>query len=99
MLSKYLSHFHVTSGYPRDLAHDLSEGMTPVEFVHCCFSLLISKQYFTFEKCNNLIQNFEYKWAEKTNRPHATPHTFSFKLKKQKQKKQRWNAHESWALL
>lgn len=77
---KNLSHFHVTVGYPPDVAHDLLEGIIPVELAHC-FSLLISKKYFTLEKLNNLIQNFEYKWADKTNRPHAIPQTFSVKKK------------------
>lgn len=77
-LSKNLSHFHVTAGHPPDLAHDLLEGIIPVELAHC-FSLLILKKYFNLEKLNNLIQTFEYKWADKTNRPHAIPQTFSVK--------------------
>lgn len=80
ILSKNLSHFHVTAGYAPDVAHDLLEGIIPVELAHC-FSFLISKKYFTLEKLNNLIQNFEYKWADKTNRPHAIPQTFSLKKK------------------
>lgn len=92
VLSKNLSHFHVTAGYPPDVAHDLLEGIIPVELAHC-FSLLISKKYFTLEKLNNLIQNFEYKWGDKTNRPHAIPQTFLVK------KNIGGNAHENWSLL
>nr|XP_055065480.1 uncharacterized protein LOC129447733 isoform X2 [Misgurnus anguillicaudatus]XP_055065481.1 uncharacterized protein LOC129447733 isoform X2 [Misgurnus anguillicaudatus] len=92
VLSKNLSHFHVTAGYPPDLAHDLFEGIIPVELAYC-FSLLISKKYFSLEKLNNLIQTFEYKWADKTNKPHTIPQTFSVK------KSIGGNAHENWALL
>ena len=65
ILSKNLTHFHVTAGYPPDVAHDLLEGIVHLELAHC-FCLLISKKYFTLEKLNNLIQNFEYKWGDKT---------------------------------
>lgn len=92
ILSKNLAHFHVTAGYPPDVAHDLLEGIIPVELAHC-FSLLISKKYFNLEKLNNLIQNFEYKWGDKTNRPHTIPQTFSVK------KSIGGNAHENWSLL
>ena len=37
VLSKALSHFHLTAGYPPDLAHDLFEGIIPVELAHCFF--------------------------------------------------------------
>lgn len=92
VLSKNLTHFHVTTGYPPDVAHDLLEGIVPVELAQC-FSLLISKKYFTLEKVNNLIQNFDYKWGDKTNRPHTIPQTFSVK------KSIGGNAHENWSLL
>lgn len=82
----------MTAGYPPDIVHDLFEGVVPVELAHC-FALLISKKYFTLEKLNNLIQNFEYKWGDKTNRPHLIPQTFSGK------KNIGGNARENWALL
>lgn len=90
ILSKNLSRFHVTAGYPPDVAHDLLEGITPMELAFC-FSLLISKIYLTSEKLNNLSQNSEYKWAEKNNRQY---HRIS-QLKKNIGGK----AHKNWSLL
>lgn len=87
-----LVHFPVPAGYLPDIAHDLFEGIIPVELAHC-FSVLISKKFFNFEKLNSLIQDFEYKWGDKTNRPRVIPATFS------SEKNIGGNAHENWALL
>lgn len=51
ILTKSLSHFHVLTGYPPDIAHDIFEGIVPVELAQC-LSLLISKKYLTLEKLN-----------------------------------------------
>lgn len=44
-LSEKLDHFHVTSGYPPDVLHDLLEGIVPVELA-LSFDVLIKKKYF-----------------------------------------------------
>lgn len=92
VLTKSLSHFDVISGFPPDIVHDFFEGIIPVELAEC-LAVLISKKYFTLEKLNSSIQSFDYKWGDKTNRPHVIPHTYSRK------KHIGGNAHENWALL
>ncbi len=92
VFSSYLSHFNVCTGYPPDVAHDIFEGILPVELAHC-LNLLISKKYFTLDKLNESIQKFPYKWTDKSNRPHAIPRTFMLK------KSIGGNAHENWSLL
>lgn len=42
VLSEKLSHFNVTTGFPPDIAHDLFEGIVPVE-ISLCLTVLISK--------------------------------------------------------
>lgn len=91
-LAKSLSFFEVTTGFPPDVAHDLFEGIVPVEFAEC-FGLLLAKKYFTFDDLNKLIQGFPYKWGDKTNRPHLLPRAFLSK------KNIGGNAHENWCLL
>lgn len=92
VFSSYLSHFNVCTGYPPDVAHDIFEGILPVELAHC-LNLLISKKYFTLDKLNESIQKFPYKWTDKSNCPHAIPRTFMLK------KSIGGNAHENWSLL
>lgn len=45
VFTKNLSHFHVVSGFPPVVAHDLFEGIVPVELAYC-LDLLISKVFF-----------------------------------------------------
>ncbi|XP_035848765.1 uncharacterized protein LOC118493311 [Sander lucioperca] len=92
VLTDHLSHFHVSTGYPPDIVHDLFEGVVPVELARC-ISLLISKKYFTLEGLNKLIQTFPYKWGDKTNRPHPVSRFFKTS------NTIGGNAHENWALL
>ncbi|KAL4006537.1 all-trans-retinol 3,4-desaturase [Sarotherodon galilaeus] len=92
VLTENLSHFHVSTGYPPDIVHDIFEGIVPTELARC-ISLLIAKKYFTLDKLNTLIQKFPYKFGDKTNRPHAIPHTYSSK------NTIGGNAHENWSLL
>lgn len=80
VLAESLSFFEVTSGFPPDLAHDLFEGIVPIELAEC-FSLLISKKYITFDGLNKLIKSFPYKWGDKTNRPHLLPRASQSKKK------------------
>lgn len=92
VITKTLAHFSVQTGYPPDIMHDLFEGIVPVKLAQC-LALLISKKYFSLQTLNKSILHFPYKWADKTNRPHVIPHTFST-----------WatiggNAHDNWALI
>lgn len=76
VLTKNLSHFHVIFGYPPDLAHDVFEGIIPVELARC-LKVLISNKYFTLADLNAAILKFPYKWADKTNKPHVVSQSFS----------------------
>lgn len=87
-----LSYFHVVSGYPPDIAHDLFEGIVPVEIARC-LTLLISKKYITLDDINTSILHFEYKWTDKTNKPHTLPQNLTSR------KTIGGNAHENWNLL
>ena len=90
--TKALSYFHVLSGYPPDIAHDLFEGIVPVEISHC-LTLLISKKYITLDDLNSSILHFPYKGTDKTNKPHPLPQNLSGR------KSIGGNAHENWCLL
>lgn len=76
VFTKNLSHFHAIFGYPPDLAHDVLEGIIPVELAHC-LTVLISKKLFTLADLNNALLKFPYKWADKTNKPHVISQSFS----------------------
>lgn len=54
-LTKHLSFFHVSTGYPPYIVH-----VVPVELARC-IGLLISKKKFTLDGLNTLIQTFPYK--------------------------------------
>lgn len=79
ILSKHLSYFDVTTGFPPDIVHDLFEGIVPFELA-LCLSLFIKKKYFTLCTLNEAISSFNFKWADKTNRAH--PLALSFASKK-----------------
>lgn len=46
VFAKRLSHFHLVSGFPPDIAHDLFEGIVPVEVAHCLASLISKKIFY-----------------------------------------------------
>lgn len=92
VFSDSLNYFNVTTGYPPDLAHDLFEGIVPVELAEC-FAVLISKKILSLDRLNELIHSFPYKWSDKTNRPQLVPQTFASRTSVG------GNAHENWCLL
>lgn len=92
VLTKTLSHFCIVTGFPPDVAHDVLEGIVPVELARC-LSLMISKKLFTLDELNKAILSFPYKWSDKTNKPHVVQ-------KNQLGRKTiGGNAHENWALI
>lgn len=91
-LTEHLKHFHVSTGYPPDLVHDLFEGIVPFELA-LCLNILISKKYFSLESLNTRILKFPFKWSDKKNRPHPIPHTYF------RRKTVGGNAHENWCLI
>ncbi len=92
VLTENLNHFHVSTGYPPDLVHNLLEGVVPFELAHC-FSVLISKNYFNLECLNTRILKFPYKWSDKKNQSHIIPRNYSSR------KRIGGNAHENWNLI
>ncbi|XP_030596339.1 uncharacterized protein LOC115787699 [Archocentrus centrarchus] len=92
IFTKHLTHFHVLTGFPPDVAHDALEGVVPVELAYC-LSALISKKFFTIDNLNKAILAFPYKWSDKTNKPHIVPQNLSAR------KTVGGNAHENWSLL
>lgn len=92
VFTKTLSHFHVVSGFPPDIAHDIFEGIVPVELAYCLGSM-ISKRLFTLDDLNKAILAFPYKWSDKTNKPHIVPQSLLVR------KTIGGNAHENWSLL
>jgi len=92
VLTDSLKYFHVLSGYPPDLLHDLFEGIVPLELA-LCLNVLIKKKLFTLFELNGLIGQFPYKWIDKTNRPQSIPLNLSTR------RSIGGNAHENWCLL
>lgn len=80
----------MTESFPPDIAHDLFEGIIPVE-IALCLTVLISKKYFTLANLNEAITTFPFKWTDKT--PHLVPLTFATK------RTIGGNAHDNWSLL
>lgn len=91
-ITERLDHFHVTTGYPPDVMHDLLEGIVPVELA-LCLCVFIKKKYFSLEELNAIIKNFPYKGKDKTNCPTRIVPTFASK------KTIGGNAHENWCVL
>lgn len=70
-LTENLEHFHVVSGYPPDILHDILEGIVPAE-LSLCLTDLIGKRYFTRDMLNQTIRHFNYTFTDKTDRPQMT---------------------------
>lgn len=94
VLTKTLSHFHIVSGFPPDVDHDVHEGIVPFELA-CCLSLMISKKSksFRLDELNKAILAFQYKRLDKTNKPHVV------QKNQLGRKTTGGNAHENWALI
>ena len=77
-LSQKLKHFHVVSGYPPDILHDILESVVPTE-VSQCLSDLIGKHYFILNVLNQAISFFQYPFSDRTGRPQMIGKGFSTK--------------------
>lgn len=77
-LTENLKHFHVVTGYPPDILHDLFEGIVPTE-LSLCLKNLISKRYFTLDTFNQSIRQFNYTFTDKTNRSQIIGKRFPLK--------------------
>lgn len=70
--------FHVCSGLPPDIAHDLLEGTVPYELA-LCLSLFIQKKYITIVELNDTIRHYPYLGNDAVNRPQQISGDFSKK--------------------
>ena len=61
--------FHVTSGLPPDLAHDLFEGFA-IDIISNVIRHCPLLQYFTLDELNDIILTFPYSTNDKSNIPH-----------------------------
>lgn len=60
--------FHVTSGLPSDIMHDLLEGVV-VDVIECIIMYYVSDGTLTLEMLNEIIANFPYQAFDKENKP------------------------------
>lgn len=86
-----LKYFHVVFGLPPDVAHDLLEGIVPLE-LYLCLTRLISRGYFSLDFLNKQLKSFKFYGQDQTNRPQV------ISLGKDA-KTVGGNAHENWSLL
>lgn len=60
VLSKHISYFDVTTGFPPGNVHNLFERIFPHEFA-VYQSVCMTKKYFTIATLNEVIQSFLFK--------------------------------------
>ena len=71
-----LRYFHVTSGIPPDIMHDVLEGALQVE-MKCLLDVLIHRErYFALATLNERIRSFPYG-SDVTDHPKPIPSGFS----------------------
>ena len=63
-----LKFFHVTSGLPPDLTHDLFEGFA-IDFISNIIKHCTLIQDFTLDELNEIILTFPYSINDKSNKP------------------------------
>ncbi|KAJ8017622.1 hypothetical protein HOLleu_44835 [Holothuria leucospilota] len=86
-----LQYFHVASGLPPDIAHDLFEGVIP-ETICKVVKALVDQDYFTLAYLNKRIRHFPYEGSDRTNKPSTMSEMIhSFKVKQ--------TACQAWCLL
>ena len=71
-----LEHFHVVTGYPPDIMHDIFEGIVPTELSLCLTDMTV-KRYVTVDMLNPAIRYFNYTFTDKTDRPQMMGKSFS----------------------
>lgn len=91
-LTENLNHFHVVTGYPPDIMHDVLEGIVPTE-LSLCLKDMIGKSYFTLDVSNRAIRYFNYTFTDKMDRLQVIGKGFSIK------ETIGGNAHENWCLI
>lgn len=87
-----LTGFHACEGFPPDFLHDVLEGIVPIK-LSLCLADFISKRYFTLDELNSEIQDFPFRFSDKTNRPQKVPSTLH------QNRTLGGNGHENWSLV
>ena len=71
-----LKYYHVTSGLPPDIMHDILEGVAVVE-LRCMLSVFISElNIFSLATLNSRIRSFPYGYTDMKNKPTTLPAYF-----------------------
>ena len=71
-----LSHYHVTSGLPPDIMHDILEGVAVVELK--CMLMKFSQTYnLSLAVLNDRIDHFPYGFPDVKNKPLKLPASYS----------------------
>ena len=63
------SFFHVTTGLPPDIMHDILEGSLQCKVKELLNSLVNEKSYFSLAILNQKIERFPYMQTDKDNKP------------------------------
>ena len=87
-----LNYYHVTSGLPPDLAHDLFEGFA-VDFVTQILICCVRANYLTLDDFNDKLASFSYCEVDKKNKPQPV------KVKSLTTLKVKQTACEMWNLI
>lgn len=86
-----LNFYHVTTGLPGDIAHDLFEGVVPDVLKHV-IEHCVRSEYFDLPYLNKQIKEFPYDIPDKTNKPSKVPETLgTFRVKQ--------TAAQAWCML
>ena len=63
------SYFHVTTGLPPDIMHDILEGSLQYEVKNLLCYLIQEQSYLTLAELNQKVQRFPYLQTDKDNKP------------------------------
>ena len=63
------SYFHVTTGLPPDIMHDVLEGSLQHEVKELLHYLIWEKSFFSLDVLNQKIERFPYMQTDKDNKP------------------------------
>ena len=86
-----LEYFHVTTGLPFDIAHDLFEGAIP-EVIYMTVKHCVQQGYFSLQFLNSTIKTFDYGQDDVCNKPSPMSSDLgSFRVKQ--------TAAQAWCLL
>lgn len=78
VIQKYLPSFSPANRFPPDIAHDLLEGVVPVELAMCLDILINNKEYgLSASVINHKIESFHYRFMDRVNKPQCISLNFA----------------------